>query len=70
MEVFPDQPPAGNHVGREQEPDEAEHNGPGYGEEVYGILELVTGVPLLAKQDQIAFTVYVKDRLVVRGCRE
>ena len=70
MEVFPDQQPADYHVGREQDPDEAEDDKPGYGEEVYGILEHVNGVPLLVKQDQFSFTVYVEHSLVVRGRRE
>lgn len=65
MEVSADQPPAGDHVGTEEDPDEAEHNKPGYGEEVGGTLELVAGVPLLVEEDQFAFTVYVKDSLVV-----
>ena len=70
MEVFPDQQPADYHVGREQDPDEAEDDKPGYGEEVHGTLELVASIPLLMEQDQFSFTVYVKHSLVVRGRRE
>ena len=51
VEVFPDQPPAGDHVGREEYPDEAKDDKPGYGKEVHGTLELVAGVPLLVEQD-------------------
>lgn len=65
MEVFPDQPPAGDHVGREEYPDEAKDDKPGYGEEVHGTLELVAGVPLLVEQDQFAFTGFVEHSLIV-----